>query len=119
MRQSPPIRRRGVGHRGVSWPSALIISLVATGVALGLMFLARRRGWSGWLILALGPLLWLCAMAGIMILTGGGLFATHLLQDVALINVVYLAIGGAYASLLLVGRLLVTWPDAEPMSIAA
>ena len=165
--------------RAVSWPAAIITSLVASGAVLGLMFFARsafqirtiperimewilifvplnvferllislgaeakvyaigatvagmglilfglglialRRGWSEWLVLALGPLLWLFAMVVVMFVTGAGLFATYLREDAVLINAVYLGIGLAYASLLLLGRLLALLPATAPDTVGA
>ena len=94
---------------------ATALAVAGTGlILLGLGLIVLRRGWSGWQILALGPLLWLFPMVVVMLATGAGLFATYLTQDVLLINVVYLAIGFAYASLLLLAGCWRSCPSSRP-----
>src|SRR5579883_2916570 len=79
--------------------AAMLLALIAIGL-LAHRFV-RRPAW----LLAVGVGLWLVAMAAIMPLTGAGVFATSLFQNPILVNVVYLGIGLAYASVLLLGRI--------------
>ncbi len=86
---------------------ALYGSIVIMSAALfGLGLLALRRRWPSTGILGLALALFLVAMAGIMPLTGAGLFATSLFQHPALVNGVYLGMALAYAAALLLGQTL-------------
>jgi DMSO/TMAO reductase YedYZ molybdopterin-dependent catalytic subunit len=83
------------------YATTAIMFLALVGIALAAQRWIRRPGG----LLLLGLALWLLAMAVIMPLTGAGLFATGLFQNPVLVNLVYLAIGLAYGSVLLAGRL--------------
>src|SRR5436190_1190626 len=70
----------------------------------------------GWRVALLGgalatvAALWLFAMAVVMPLTGGGLFATELPQDAMLVNACYLAIALTWLTSLLAVRALALRP---------
>src|SRR5262245_1011935 len=87
-----------------------------TGMATLLLLLGTsvvHAGWSSWRLLAIGPALWLVAMAIIQPVTGGGFFAVGLLQPPLLINAAYLMMFLSYASVLIAGRLLMRRPPVE------
>src|SRR5689334_16871329 len=86
-----------------------IMSLIL--VSLGLVAVGRR--WSPLAVATLAPLLYLVAMAGVMPLTGGGLFASAPFQNTALVNAVYAAVALTYAAVLLPLRGLL--PAAAPV----
>ncbi len=67
--------------------------------------LAARAAWSAWRLLGLGFGLWLLAMGVVVPITGGGLFATHLLLSPLLVNAGFLMVFLAYSSVLILGRL--------------
>lgn len=79
----------------------MALMLIALGAAL------MRAVRSPWGLFAVGPLLYLVAMAGIMPLTGAGLFGTELLQDSRLVNAGYLVVALSYALVLVLGRWIV------------
>lgn len=81
--------------------AGMVVALALIGAAAGLTL--RRPAWP----LAMGTALYLLAMAVLFPLTGAGFFATELLQNPLLINVVYLGIGLTYASILLLGAALI------------
>lgn len=103
---SPDALEAGIGRFGFE---AKVYALYAAvgGMALiligvGTVVLAKAR--SPWTLWALGPALYLFAMAVIMPVTGAGLFASELFQDPWLVNACYLGIAFSYASLLLLGK---------------
>ncbi len=90
-------------------PQAKVFALyggigVMSAALFGLGLLALRRRWPGLGILGLALALFVVAMAGIMPLTGAGLFASDLFQHPALVNGVYLGMALAYATVLLLGQ---------------
>src|SRR5436305_8301435 len=99
---------RGIEQFG---PRAKEFALTGAVVGMALLLfapgtLALRRRLPGPAILAMAFVLYLVAMAGIMPLTGGGLFGTALFQHPLLVNGSYLGIALAYGTLLLAGRTL-------------
>jgi DMSO/TMAO reductase YedYZ molybdopterin-dependent catalytic subunit len=87
----------------------LALSGGIAGMALLLLVLGvavLRRATTGWPLLAVGLLLWLFAMAVVMPVTGAGPFARDLFQNLWLVNSSYLGVALAYATVLLLGRLL-------------
>lgn len=81
---------------------ALYVSVGVTALLLVLLGAALlRASRSPWWIAAIGPLLYLVAMAGLMPLTGAGMFGTLLPQDAWLVNACYLISALAYGSILL------------------
>jgi DMSO/TMAO reductase YedYZ molybdopterin-dependent catalytic subunit len=92
----------------------------AIGVMALLLFslglVALGRGWSGWAVLVLGLVLWLFAMAVVMPITGAGFFAQALFQNAWLVNASYLGVALAYATALLLGRLLLQVRPAARVS---
>jgi DMSO/TMAO reductase YedYZ molybdopterin-dependent catalytic subunit len=90
---------------------ALYVAVAGMGlILLGLGAALVRTVRSPWGLLAIGPILFLVAMAVIMPITGGGLFARDLLQDWRLVNAGYLAVALTFAGLLAIGR----WAAAGP-----
>ncbi|MAG36549.1 MAG: hypothetical protein CL878_09950 [Dehalococcoidia bacterium] len=84
---------------------ALYGSIAGMSAALfGLGLVAPRFRWPGTGILGLGLALFIVAMAGIMPLTGAGLFASDLSQHPILVNGVYLGMALAYTAILLAGQ---------------
>src|SRR5205814_9699860 len=81
--------------------TTVVMFLALAGIALAAQRWIVRPGW----LLAVGIGLWLAAMAAIMPITGAGFFATGLFQNPVLLNAIYLGIGLAYASVLLLVRL--------------
>lgn len=93
----------------------VVMSLVLAGLGL----LAVRWAWSGWVLLILGLALFLFAMAVVMPVTGAGFFGMGLFQNVWLVNASYLGVALAYATVLLLGRLVLLRPaGAAPRSAA-
>jgi DMSO/TMAO reductase YedYZ molybdopterin-dependent catalytic subunit len=89
-------------------------------ILLGLGLVAIGRHWSAVTVAALAPLLYLVAMAGIMPLTGGGVFASAPFQNTGLVNAVYATVALIYATVLLLTRMLLPatgTPDAAAMSV--
>jgi DMSO/TMAO reductase YedYZ molybdopterin-dependent catalytic subunit len=86
------------------------MGLILLGLGAALVRLVR----SPWLLLAAGPILYLLAMAVIMPVTGGGLFAQNLLQDWRLVNAGYAVVALTFAGLLAIGR----WASGGPVSEA-
>jgi DMSO/TMAO reductase YedYZ molybdopterin-dependent catalytic subunit len=76
-------------------------------VLLAIGALVLRVGWPGWLLLGLGPAMWLFSMIVIMPITGAGLFGSGLLISPVLTSAGYLLVFLGYASVLVGGRLLV------------
>ena len=106
---------------------AKVVGLYAATAIMGLMLLglglvALGRRWSALAVAALAPLLYLVAMAGIMPLTGGGVFANAAFQNTGLVNAVYAAVALTYATVLLLARGLLPTaadaPDAATVSVA-
>jgi len=92
-------------------PSAKDFALVGVVVGMSLVLVVLgtatvRAGWSSWRLLGIGVVLWLLTMAVVQPITGGGFFATGLLQSPLLVNAGYLLMFLAYASVLVTGRLL-------------
>ncbi|MGE3272795.1 MAG: molybdopterin-dependent oxidoreductase [Chloroflexota bacterium] len=85
----------------------MVLILVALGAA------AVRLASSPWVLLAIGPALYLLATGIILPLTGAGPFGTNLLQDWRLVNAGYLAVAMTYATLLVLGRLVALSPDTS------
>lgn len=90
-------------------PQAKVLALYGgvgamAAMLVGLGVLALRRRWPATAILGLALLLYVMAMAGVMPLTGGGLFASSLLHHPLLVNGAYLGLALAYASVLLAGQ---------------
>ena len=90
-------------------PQAKVFALyggigIMSAALFGLGLLALRRRWPSPGILGLALALFVVAMAGIMPLTGAGLFATSLFQHPILVNGVYLGMALAYATVLLLGQ---------------
>src|SRR5215212_2682588 len=106
---------------------AKVVGLYVATAIMGLMLLglglvAVGRRWSVLAVAALAPLLYLVAMAGIMPLTGGGVFASAPFQNTGLVNAVYAAVALTYATVLLLARGLLPsapgTPDAAAVSVA-
>lgn len=103
---SPTTFEAGIGQFGAQAKVyALYASVAGTTLLLLLLgVLLLRNSRSPLLIAASGPALYLVALALVMPVTGGGLFGSLLPQDRWLVNACYLAIGLAYSSVLLLGR---------------
>jgi hypothetical protein len=82
-----------------------VVALLALLAALGALALWRR--WPARLLWGLGLSLWLLVMAGVLPLTGAGLFAVDLLQGTGAVVAGYLAVMLAYAGTLATARLLI------------
>ncbi|MGH2355696.1 MAG: hypothetical protein ACRDJN_29160, partial [Chloroflexota bacterium] len=109
-------------------PLAKVLALyssvaVMAGALFGLGVLTLRRRWPGAAILMMALLLFLLAMAGLMPLTGAGLFATGLFQHPLLVNGSYLGVALAYATVLLAERVFTVFTPINqidpPPSVAA
>jgi hypothetical protein len=92
-------------------PLAKVLALhgaiaVTTASLLCLGVFSLRRRLLGEAILGLAALLYLLTMAGIMPLTGAGLFGADLRQHPILVNGSYLGVSLAYATVLLLGQAL-------------
>ena len=102
-------------------PQAKVFALyggigIMSAALFGLGLLALRRRWPSPGILGLALALFVVAMAGIMPLTGAGLFATSLFQHPILVNGVYLGMALAYATVLLLGQIVEGALVAPPQS---
>ena len=78
--------------------------MFAVLLALGTVMLRFR--WSGVGVLGLAVALYLVTMAGVMPLTGGGVFGTQQVQHPLLVNGAYLGMALSYATVLLAGQVL-------------
>ena len=103
---SPDAFEQGLAQFG---PRAKVYALYLAVVGMGLILIGLgaaliRYARSPWLILAIGPVLFLLAVAVIFPVTGAGLFGLDLFQDWRLVNAGYLAVAMTYAGLLVLGR---------------
>jgi DMSO/TMAO reductase YedYZ molybdopterin-dependent catalytic subunit len=99
------------------------VALVGTVIGMAIVLLligsyALHSNWSSWRLLGIGFGLWLFGMAVVQPLTGGGFFATRLLQSPLLINAAHLFMFLAYASVLVAARLLLRRKPYERIAIA-
>jgi DMSO/TMAO reductase YedYZ molybdopterin-dependent catalytic subunit len=78
-----------------------VIGMSVLLVGLG-TFAFRRAG--SWLLLLVGLALWAFAMGVVMPITGAGFFGRDLFQNIWLVNASYLGVAFAYATVLLLGR---------------
>jgi hypothetical protein len=97
------LRRFGFEAKQYALAGAVAAVLVLLA-ALGAVVL--RRGWSGPALGALGLGLWLVTMAGVMPLTGAGLFATDLIRGTGAAIAGHLTVALAYAGALAMARAL-------------
>jgi DMSO/TMAO reductase YedYZ molybdopterin-dependent catalytic subunit len=87
----------------------LALTGTVIGMALALAVIgaaAIKAGWRNWALLGLGVVLWLLTMLVVMPVTGAGVFATGLQVAPALTDSGYLLVFLAFATVLVVGRLL-------------
>ncbi|HEY2592926.1 MAG TPA: molybdopterin-dependent oxidoreductase, partial [Chloroflexota bacterium] len=106
-------------ERGLQQFGASAKDIALVGAYTGMAALLVVVGWftvrasNGWLALLVGFGLWLAAMVVVMPLTGAGPFATGLLVNPLLTDAAYLVVFGAYASVLALGTVLLTWLDVS------
>src|SRR5205823_9204117 len=92
------IEKYGPAAKEYALYGTIVVMFLAL-VAIGFAAIRLVRSPVGLVTVGVG--LWLAAMVVIMPLTGAGVFATGLFQNPGLINAVYLGIGLAYGTMLL------------------
>jgi len=102
-RMEAAIQRFGPGAKEYAFYAATLGMFVVLTV-IGALAVRRVTRATGFLLL--GPACWLVAMGVVLPFTGGGFFGLSLFQHPTLVNAVYLGSGMAFASTLLLGRVI-------------